>query len=177
MAIRIGPTARNALAVWGAVCLLAVLAVVAVLAYDFTFGARPRDDRATARDVRFVLNWTALGEDRIETVVRSRESTIHLSGDHFVAYAIRVKTLSEAELASNARWVRGDRVDAVMAEAIKFVTTASQDTPWFPPSEDLLSDRYYVWRWRVELNEGVSAATLIFARPADRMIFYASLQV
>jgi hypothetical protein len=57
------------------------------------------------------------------------------------------------------------------------VTAGPQEVPWFPRSDELLTDKYYVWRWRLELNEGVSAAALIFARPSDRMIFYASLQV
>ena len=177
MAIRIGPTARNTLAVWGGVCLLAVVGLGLVVAYSVTFGARSRDDRATARDVRFVLNWVQLGGDRIETVVRSHESAVHFTGDHFTAYAIRVRTLSEVELASNARWVRGDRADTLMDEAIRFVTEAGHEAPWLPTAEEFLSDNYYVWRWRVEVMDGVSAATLIFARPSDKMIFYASLQV
>ena len=177
MAIRIGPTARNALAVWGGVCLLAVVGLGLVVAYSVTFGARSRDDHATAHDVRFVLNWAQLGDDRIETVVRSHESAVHFSGDHFTAYAIRVRTLSEVELASNARWVRGDRADTLTAEAIRFVTEAGHEAPWLPTAEEFLSDKYYVWRWRVEVMDGVSAATLIFARPSDKMIFYASLQV
>lgn len=177
MAIRIGPTARNVLAVWGAVCLVAVVGFGSVVAYSLTFGARSRDDRATAHDGRFVLNWTQLGEQRIETVVRSHESAVHFTGDHSTACAIRVRTLSEEELASNARWVRGDRADALMAEAIRFVTAAGHEAPWLPTAEELLSDKYYVWRWRVEVMDGVSAAILIFARPSGKMIFYASLQV
>ena len=100
-----------------------------------------------------------------------------MTSDHFTAYAIRVRVLSEVELASNARWVRGDRADTLMAEAIRFVTEAGHEAPWLPTAEELLSDKYYVWRWRVEVMDGVSAATLIFARPSDKMISYASLQV
>jgi hypothetical protein len=176
VAMRIGQTARNVLAVWGAVCLLALAGAASMLAYSLTIGARPRDDQATARDVRFVLNWTELGDERIEAVVRSRESRVHINGDHFAAYAIRVRTLSEGELASNGQWVRGDRADALMAEAIRFVAMAGDQAPWLPTPDELLTDKYYVWRWRVEVMRDVNA-TLIFARPADRMIFYASLQV
>jgi len=53
----------------------------------------------------------------------------------------------------------------------------SRKPPWFPTAEELLSDKYYIWRWRVEVGERVSAASLIFAPPSDHMMFYASLQV
>jgi hypothetical protein len=170
-------TVWNALAVWGATCLIAVIAAAAFVAYSVVSN-KPRHDRATARDVRFVLNWPGLGDDRIERVLHSYESTFHVSGDHFVAYEIRVTSLDVSELSSeNGRWVRGDRLDELTKQAVQFVTEAGQETPWLPSAGELATDKYYVWRSRVEVNERVSAAALIFARPADRTIFYASLQV
>jgi hypothetical protein len=64
-----------------------------------------------------------------------------------------------------------------MTQAIRFVTEAGHEAPWFPSADELLSEKYYVFRSRVEVTNGVSAAALIFARPSDRMIFYASLQI
>ncbi len=167
----------NVLAMWGIASLLAVIAVAGFLAYSFASN-KPRLDRATTRDVRFVLNWPGLGDDRIERVVHSYESTVHLNGDHFIAYEVRVTSLTVSELSSeHGRWVRGDRMDALMKDAVQFVTEAWHEAPWLPSAAELSTDKYYVWRWRVEVNERVSAAELIFARPADRTIFYASLQV
>ncbi len=177
MPIRIGPRVRNLLAFWGALSLVLLTVAVLASAYFFSISGKPRDGRATKHDVRFVLNWPGLGEERIEAVVQSHESSVHFSGDHFTAYAIRMTTLSESELTSSRRWVRGDRTDALMAEAIRFVTEARHEAPWLPTAEEFLTEKYYVWRWRVEVMEGVSAASLIFARPSDRMIFYVSLQV
>ena len=151
--------------------------ILIAIAYYFMIGVRPREGRATKDDVRFVLNWPGLGEQRIEAVVQSHESSVHPSGDHFTAYAIQVTTLSESELESNRRWVRGDRADALMMAAVRFVTEARDEAPWLPTAEEFLTDKYYVWRWRVEVTDGVSAAALIFARPSDRMLFYISLQV
>jgi len=176
MNLRPSPAVRNILAVWGAVSLVVVLAAAAVAAYSFV-NNKPRHDRAMNRDVRFVLNWPGLGEDRIERVVRSYESAVHFTGDHFTVYAIRVTSLSEAELSSAGRWVRGDRADALTREAVEFVTEARDEAPWLPATHELLSADYYIWRWRVEVGERVSAAALIVARPSDRMIFYASLKV
>lgn len=112
---RLGPAVRNALAVVGGVALLAVAAAAAFVIYAVATN-RPRHDRATPRDVRFVLNWPELGDDRIEAVVRSFESARGFGGDHCTVYAIRVKMLSEAELSEAGRWVRGDRADALMRE-------------------------------------------------------------
>jgi hypothetical protein len=173
---RLRPAVRNVLAVWGVVSLVAVAAAAAFAAYSLVTN-QPRRDRATNRDVRFVLNWPGLGDDRIERVVRSYESAVHFTGDHFTVYAIRVTSLSEAELSAERRWIRGDRADALMRAAVQFVTEAGHEAPWLPSAGELLTDKYYIWRWRVEVGDGVSAASLIFARPSDRMIFYASLQV
>ena len=170
-------TVWNVLAMWGIASLLAVIAVAGFLAYSFASN-KPRLDRATTRDVRFVLNWPGLGDDRIERVLHSYESTLHVNGDHFIAYEIRVTSLTVSELSSErGRWVRGDRMDALMKDAVQFVTEAGHEAPWLPSAAELSTNKYYVWRWRVEVNERVSAADLIFARPADRTIFYASLQV
>jgi hypothetical protein len=173
---RFSSAVRNVLAAWGAVSLLVVAAAAAFAAYSFVAN-KPRHDRATKRDVRFVLNWPGLGDDRIETVVRSYESAVHFTGDHFTAYAIRVTSLSASELSAEKRWVRGDRADALMREAVQFVTEAGHEAPWFPSAGELLTDKYSIWRERVEVGERVSAASLIFARPSDRMLFYASLRV
>jgi hypothetical protein len=124
-----------------------------------------------------VLNWSGLGEKRFETVVRSHESEVSFNGDHFTAYAIRVNTLSEAELTSNAeRWTRGDRADAVLKEAVEFISSAGHEAPWFPKSDQILTDKLYILMWLVELRPRVNAAQLIIARPSDRMIFYASMR-
>ena len=53
-----------------------------------------------------VLNRLGLGDDRIESVVRSDESVEHLNGDHFAAYAIRVTSVSESERSTEQRWGR-----------------------------------------------------------------------
>jgi hypothetical protein len=165
------------LAVWGAVSLFGVVTLLATMAYPFVLGGKSRDDRATRNDVRYVLNWSGLGEKRFDTVVRSHESPVYFNGDHFTAYAIRVKSLSEAELTSAAeKWTRGDRLDAVLKEAVEAISASGDEAPWFPKSDQILTDDFYVLMWLVELRPRVTAAQLIMARPSDRMIFYASIR-
>jgi hypothetical protein len=60
-------------------------------------------------------------------------------------------------------------------QAIRFVTEAGHEAP--SAADEVLTEKYYVFRWLVEVTNGVSAAALIFARPSDKMIFYASLQI
>ena len=171
---------RNVLAVWGAFSFVALLATVALFAHRTL---PMKDDSASKNDVRFVLNWSQLGDDRIQAVVHSHVSMRSFTGDHFDAYAIRVASLTEAELTgappSGAnRWVRGDAVDPVVADAVKFLESAGSEAPWLPGGDELLTARYYIWVWSIELRgrRDVTAAEIILARPSDRMIFYASIK-
>jgi len=170
----------NALAVWGLACAVVVIGLIGLFAY----GQIPKNDSARGGDVRFMLNWPGLGEDRLETVVHSHVSNSGPLGDHFDAYAIRLTSLSEADLSMPDRnersaWVRGDRADALLRNAVEFVATAHPEAPWLPTSEQLLTAQYYVWVWRVDLraNNRVTAADVIFAHPSDRMMLYASLRI
>jgi hypothetical protein len=166
---------RNVLAVWGAASLLFL---VAITFWIFTPWSDVRLDRATREDVRFVVNWTELGEQRVERVLRSYQSARHFTGDHFDAFAIRLNSLSAPELASNPRWVRGDRADDVIKKAVEFVTSTPAELNWLPSGEAFLTEGYYIWRGRVELNgDDVTAAAVIFAHPASQTVFYVSSEV
>jgi hypothetical protein len=172
---RIGRFLRNALAVWGAVSLAALLALLGFL---FNVGAFGSWTSGGPRDVGFVLNWAGLGDRRLEKLIHSYESGVHFTGDHFTAYAIKVTSLTASELEPDSEWVRGDRADDILKEAVQFISSARDQAPWLPMEEELQSSNVYVFRFRVELmSNGVTAAQLIFARPSDQMIFYASLQI
>lgn len=171
--------ARTVLLVWGAISAVALLAIIALLGYQLT----PKRDPAGRNDVRFVLNWSHLGEERLEAVVHSYESARSITGDHFDAYAIRVASLTDSELANAPpqgvnEWVRGDRVDPLVVDAVALLAAGRTEAPWLPDKEELLSDRCYVWVWRIELRgrTHITAAAVIFAQPSSRMVYYASLQ-
>lgn len=181
--LRLGSAVRTALAIWGACCLAVVVVLASHVVHALaTFGA-PRLDRAEADDVRFVLNWCELGDERIAEVVHSYESRTPLIADHLVAYAIRTTELDSRELDGSLPnqsgrprlWRRGDRLDTLSADAIDFAVP-THEVPWFPTRDELKSQRYFVYRHRVSVSHGVDFAMLIFARPADRMVFYVSYQ-
>jgi hypothetical protein len=173
--------ARLALLIWGALSLACVLVLAGVMVWQ---GNQLRVDRASPKDVRFVLNWCELGEDRIDKVLHSYVSGQSITGDHLEAYAIRVTHLDRTELATAAEenalqsWYRGDRLPPMLAEVVRNPATSSGEIPWFPSEAELRSANTYVYPWRL-LYHGLrlDGVDLIVARPADRTIFYYSSKV
>ena len=64
----------------------------------------------------------------------------------------------------------------MLKEAVEYVSLAGDEAPWFPKTDEILTDKIYILMWLVELRPRVTAAQLIIARPSDRMIFYASIR-
>lgn len=56
---------------WGAFSLLGALIIGGFFAYQFSLGNRDKINTASTKDVRFIFNWSNLGEDRIERVIKS----------------------------------------------------------------------------------------------------------
>ncbi len=165
---------------WGGFSLLGAVVIAGFVAYSVGVANRTKTDSTSPRDVRFVLNWCRLGEDRIESVVRSYESSRSFTGDHLDAYAIRVKHLTVEELTASTdefrgRWYRGDQLPKVLDDTISFVGGWLHEIAWFPMEDELRSSDVYIYPWSIRLH-GVqpSATQLIFARPKDGMIFYFS---
>ncbi len=64
--------AKSIILIWGGISLLGVFIFAGSVAYQVYF--RNKSDVATSRDVRFVLNWCRLGDERIEKILDSYES-------------------------------------------------------------------------------------------------------
>jgi hypothetical protein len=165
---------RWSLLVWGAISLLAVVA-----AAFFTLGPGNRDSvgKADVDDVRFVLNWSGLGEGRAERVVNSYQSARSPGGDYLDAYAIKITHVEVAELLAldqngQQKWYRGDKLPPVVDSAVEFSASWGELT-WFPPLAELRSSKMYVLAWSITFHGTTpSASELIFVRPADNMVFY-----
>ena len=108
---------KTILAVWGGLSGLLLFSSLGVLAYHFCFGNEARHSVATVNDVRFVLNWPNLGDERITAVLNSYESGRSLTGDHLDAYEIETNGISLEELKDPNTWVRGDKLEGVLKEA------------------------------------------------------------
>lgn len=178
MRARIWKIASGVLFVWGAVTLLGTIALAALVAYQLGPGNRDKDDSASIRDVRFVLNWCGLGDQRIQKVLHSHVSGRSFTGDYLDAYAIKISHVDLAELTTTAgdqrrRWYRGDQLPQVVDDAVDFIGGCLNQLPWFPRGRELRSSEFYFYPWGIQLHGTVpSAAELIFVRPADNMVFY-----
>ena len=176
------------LLIWGAVSLLWVIVTMAMFVYSMrTFGStgsRAKKDKATAYDVRFILNGCNIGDAKTEKVVHSYVSERSFTGDHVDAYAIKIKPVALSQLeappsAFGEGWVRGDTANPVIRDAVKMATdfTNSDDLRWFPAETELLSARYYIWVNTIYLHGSrATAADLIFIRLEDDMVFFAGVK-
>ncbi len=169
---------RQLLTIWGGISLLGVIAIGSYMFYSMTLGNTNVEGKATKSDVRFVLNWCGLGDERIETVLKSYTSARSLTGDHLDAYAIKITnvTVDELTLNSNDRpghWYRMDSLPTVLDEAVSFIGGWQHETPWFPTEDSLRTKDFYVYPWSIYCH-GVtpSAAELIFINPTTKMVYY-----
>jgi hypothetical protein len=167
------------LLIWGGFSL-GVLVVAGVLfGCQLNTPSADQMDSASPNDVRFVLNWCRLGDNRMESVIHSYVSARDLTGDHLDAYAIKISHIDVAELVSNTteltgRWYRGgDQLPQILDEAVKFVGGCSRGISWFPSEAELRRSDIYIYPWSIYC-EGItpSGAKLVFVRPSDKMVFY-----
>jgi hypothetical protein len=157
----------------------ALLCLVGVATLGGALACRARSGHADRHDVRFVLNWCELGDERVEEVVESYQSARNITGDHLDAYAISISHVDEEELlaAADPGWTRGDELEGVLDDAVSFagLWPAEDRIPWFPDESELRSDEFYVHPWSISYHGlHVDAVKLIFVRPRDSMVFYIS---
>ena len=103
------------LLIWGGVSLISVLLLIGYLGYSITLGNTNSENSASKSDVRFVLNWSELGDERIEKVIKSYESARWFTGDHLDAYAIKITDISISELSSTqaGKWYQVDSLPEI----------------------------------------------------------------
>jgi hypothetical protein len=171
----------RSLFVWGAISLIGVLALAGLIGFNVWSSSGQANDRATFKDVRFVLNWCELGDKRFVRLVHSHVSARSMGGDHLDAYAINISQVSPSELLPTdyGGWHRGDQLPKVMEDAVAFAGGfgTSGEIPWFPTETDIRGETYYVYLERSEYHgTQVSAIDLIFIRPSDNMVFYIGLK-
>ncbi|MFY8189130.1 MAG: hypothetical protein ACOVLC_14400 [Flavobacterium sp.] len=165
--------AKNALALWGAISLIGITLILGYLAYSMTIGNKTIENEATKSDVRFVLNWCGLGDQRIEKVAHSYKSGQSFTGDYFDAYAIDINKVSHEELKNEKGFYRLDSLPQVLNDAIKMVSDWQHKIPWLPKFEKLKKEEVYVYPWSIFCS-GInpSGAKLIFVVPKDKKVYY-----
>ena len=156
------------LIIWGLISAAGLFSLAGLIAYQ----SFSHSDHANKKDVRFVLNWCRLGDERIEHVTESYESERSFTGDHLDAYAIKISHVDSSELQSND-WQRVDKATGVYKEAIDFMSGWLHEVPWFPEMDDIRSEKYYIYLWSIDFHGSrPDSASIILIRPEDNMVFY-----
>ena len=167
---------------WGAVCAIGAVILGGVLAYSLGSGNRETTGCTDKPDVRFVLNWCGLGDERIEEVVHSSRSARSFTGDHLDAYAIKISRVDPTELTRDtfgSGWFRCDQTEGVIKDAIELVCGSLHEDAisWFPREDELKSPDMYVYSWSIYCHgTQPTAVELIFVRPRDKMMFFMSIK-
>jgi hypothetical protein len=173
---------KRFLLLWGAFSLIVCIAATGFMFFRLRSMSIDRTDQATNKDVRFVLNWCGLGDQRIEKVIHSFASARNITGDHTDAYAIKITHVAIEELTPKedlpvGRWYRGDQLPKSLDQPLELVLGWCEfhKLDWFPKTAEVRSSDMYVYPWSVDLH-GIepNAAKLIFVRPKDNMVFYTS---
>ncbi len=166
------------LLVCGGLSLVGTIVILGMIAYGMSVGNRAKIDKASPHDVRFVLNWCNLGENRIEKVIHSYVSPRSLTGDHLDAYAIKITNVTVAELMVSTdevsnRWYRGDQLPKVLDDAVGFIGGWLHEISWFPKETELRSSEFYVYPWNINFH-GINpyAAEIIIVNPKDKIVFF-----
>ena len=156
-----------------------MLVALAFFAYQFYFGNKAEINNTTTNDVRFVLNWPGLGEERIQSVLNSYESARSLTGDHLDAYEIQTSSISIEELQDINYWTRGDKLNGILKEGVDLVNMFihSDMIPWFPDKKTVNSNQIYIYSWSILFhNKRATSAKIIFVKPSENMVYYASIK-
>ena len=169
--------------VWGAISLIGFIGLGSYVLFLFGSGNQTQINKATKSDVRFVLNWCDLGDERIEEVLNSKVSARSFTGDHHDVYKIRISHVEIHELRNLnnnqlGNWYRCDSLPLILDEALEFIGGWQNDMEWFPKEEEIRTKNFYVYPWSISCH-GISpdAAKLIFVEPSDNMIYYVSAKM
>jgi len=171
---------KNILAIWGVISLILLVFASGGLYYYSPSGWRNdvQKDVATIKDVRFVLNWVELGDERIKEILHSSESKRSMTGDHNDFYVIKTNDISVEELTNTEMWMRGDKLLGVFESGVELVGMFSNGTTWFPDIDVLTSEEIYVSVWSVRFHRRrATSAKVIFVRPSENKVYYASVKI
>ena len=159
---------------WGIFCAGCLVVLGIAIAYQFGPG-KVSTKTASSYDVRHVLNWSELGDERTEEVLHSYIAASSFSGDSLEAHAIRISHVDGVELNPEGGWFRGDTLSGVLKDAMAFVDEGlpSTEIPWFPTEEDLRSAEFYLYPWSIYYHgTQPTAVKLIFIQPKKKTVFY-----
>ena len=169
--------------IWGGISLVGTIILIGYFLFLFTLGNKNIVNKATKSDVRYVLNWCNLGDQRIDKVIHSYQSARSFTGDHLDAYAIKITNITIDELSKVDRfgidkWYRGDQLPQILDEAVTFAGDWQSEIPWFPKDSTIKTDKFYVYPWSIYCH-GIrpSAIELIILKPDEKIVYFISTKM
>ena len=174
---------RISLMIWGGVSLIGVVLITCYFFYSADLGNETITDKATNADVRFVLNWCELGDERIEKVLKSIESPVSFTGDYLDAYQIKISRVDIKELDTKykfgiGQWYRGDSLPQLLNETVSFISGFQHEINWFPLENEIKTSNFYIYPWSISCHGATpNAAQLIIVNPADKIVYYIGVKI
>jgi hypothetical protein len=167
----------------GASALIGVV-VFAAAVFPWFWPSGPKIDRVTPDKAKFVLNWGQIGDkSKIQRVLHSYESPRSFTGDGVDAYCLQIDRFPDEVVGKDESgrdvWIKPPIDDTLLVEALKTASmmARSKNLAWFPSTEALNSDRFYLNFWTIVAhNQMVTTVRLIAYDREERKIYYANVR-
>jgi hypothetical protein len=165
---------RMGLEVLGAVTLLAIVVLGISVMYS---GSKDRINRASRKDVAFILNWAGISTDQNYRVVSSYESARSFTGDHLDYSCIELPRFETAD-PQKGDWHSGPESNPLIAEALQLaLSDAHQRGTCVPAVQEANSPAMQMMFPQVLLRNGhATAADIILYDSKQRMLYYVSFK-
>jgi hypothetical protein len=166
---------RVALEIIGAVSLLAVVVLGARIVYS---NSSDRVDKASRKDVAFILNWSGLSPDQDYKIISSYESSRSFTGDHLDYFCIQLPEFKVAESAKD-EWHDGPEKDPLLADALQLaINDAHQHGGGCIPSlEEASSTAIKLMFTQVLLrSRQATVADITLYDPQKKRLYYVSFK-
>lgn len=171
---------RNTFTIFGVFSLSVFIILGIYILFFSNSSLNPQINKATISDVRFVLNWCELGDEKIDSVLKSYVSGRSFSGDHHDSYLIKIKNfdISELEKTETGKWYRGDELPQILDDAVKFSNGFQYETPWFIKESEIRTSEIYIYPWSIYCS-GInpSSVQLIILNPKKNLVYYISASI
>jgi hypothetical protein len=166
--------ARIGLEVLGAIFLLGVMGFGAWMLWG---NSSNKFNKASRKDVQFILNWGGLSPNQEYKIISSFESGRTFTGDHLDYYCIE---LSKFDIAGWAKdeWHDGPETNPLLSDALQLaVDDAREHGASIPPIEKSNSSAMKImFPQVVARNRQATAADIILYDPDKKMLYYVSFK-
>jgi hypothetical protein len=164
---------RLSLEAVGGLALLSALIFAGGIYSDFS----EKVNKATRKDVLFVLNWGGLPAEQDYKVVASYQSPRNFTGDHLDYFCIDLPRYEVAQWAKTD-WQEAPEQNPLLAEALDLALAAAREHgDCIPSPEEVKTTGTKIMFQKVVLrSHQATAADIILYAPHKRVLYYVSFK-